>query len=70
MSTIQAGMGGQVQPNDNMIIWDHSQVYQLNHLNVQQEGEVDFSVKVRSDWNPSAADANNITINDEVNILR
>lgn len=68
MSTIQAEDGGQVQPNDNMIVWDHSQAPQLNHLDVQAQGEVDFSVKVKSDWNPSGNDANNTLINDEVNI--
>jgi uncharacterized repeat protein (TIGR01451 family) len=67
MSTIQAN-GGQIQPNDNMIVWDHSQAPQLSHLDVQQEGEVDFSVKVRSDWAPSASDANSTVITDEVNI--
>ena len=68
MSTIRAGNGGQAQPNDNMIVWDHSQVAQLDHLNVQQQGEVDFSVKVRSDWNPSAGDTSSTTITDEINI--
>ena len=68
MSTIQADGGGQAQPNDNMIVWDQSQVAQLRHLDVQQQGEVDFDVKVKSDWNPSATDINNTVINDEVNI--
>ena len=68
MSTIQAENGGQVQPNDNMIVWDQSQVSSLRHLDVQQQGEVDFSVKVKSDWNPSATDANSTVITDEVNI--
>jgi len=68
MSTIQAQGSGQVQPNDNMIVWDQSQVAALKHLDVQQQGEVDFSVKVRSDWNPSATDANNSIITDEINV--
>lgn len=68
MSTIQADMGGQVQPNDNMIVWDQSQVSQLRHLDTQQQGEVDFSVKVKSDWNPSGANANDTVITDEVNV--
>jgi hypothetical protein len=68
MSTIQAGMQGQVQTNDNMIVWDHTQVARLSRLDVQQEGEVDFSVRVKSDWVPSESDANNTVITDEVNI--
>lgn len=68
MATIQPGGAGQVQPNDNMIIWDHSQVYSLRRLDVQQEGQVDFYVKVRSDWNSRSQDPNNILITDQVNI--
>lgn len=67
MSTLQVGSYGQAQPNDNMIVWDHSNVPQLQRLDVQQEGEVDFSVKVKDNLNPSA-DSNGITIKDEVNI--
>ena len=68
MSTIQPGQGGQVQSNDNMIVWDRSQAPSLKHLDVQQEGEIDFSVKVKNDWNVSGQDQNNTLINDEVNI--
>lgn len=68
MSTLQSDDGGQVQPNDNMIVWDQSQVAQLRHLGVQQQGQIRFSVKVRSDWNPSATDGNSTTISDSVNI--
>jgi len=68
MSTIQAGMGGQVQPNDNMVVWDQSQVAQLRHLDVQEQGEVDFTVKVKTNWSPSITDENSTTINDSINI--
>jgi len=67
-STVRAENGGQVQPNDNMIVWDQTQVSQLKYLDVQQQGEVDFDVKVKSDWNPSGADVSNTTITDEVNV--
>lgn len=66
-SSIQV-QGGQVQPNDNLIVWDYRQVSQLRHLDVQEEGEVDFYVKVKSDWTPSGSDENNALITDEVNI--
>jgi len=68
MSTIQAGDGGQVQPGDNMIIWDYNQVFALRHLSVQQIGEVNFSVKLKNNWNPSGQDLSNTVISDEVNI--
>jgi hypothetical protein len=67
MSTIQAS-GGQAQSNDNMIVWASDRNPQLRHLNSQEEGEVNFSVKVKSDWNNSNQDQDNAVINNEVNI--
>lgn len=67
MSTIQAE-GGQIQPNDNMIVWDSKQTSQLRHLDVQQESEVDFNVKVKSNWVPTNQDGNDTLITNEVNI--
>jgi uncharacterized repeat protein (TIGR01451 family) len=68
MSTINAGNGGQAQPNDNMIVWDYTQASSLRHLDVQEQGEVDFYVKVKSDWNATNQDGSNTVINDSVNI--
>ena len=67
MSSIQT-QGAQVQLNDNMIVWDYRQVPQLSHLDAQEEGEVDFYVNVKKDWNPTSSDESNATITDEVNI--
>jgi uncharacterized repeat protein (TIGR01451 family) len=67
MSTIQPE-DGRVQQNDNMIVWDSSQSSQLRRLDVQGQGEINFSVKVKSNWNTSGVDSNNIVITDEVNI--
>jgi hypothetical protein len=67
MSTIQVD-GGQIQLNDSMIVWNYSQVPQLKRLDIQQEGEVDFSVKVKSDWSSSSLSSNNTVISDEINI--
>jgi hypothetical protein len=66
MSTIQVS-GGQVQPNDNMIVWDSSQNPQLRHLNSQDTGEVNFSVKVKNDWNNNSSQ-DSAVITNEVNI--
>lgn len=68
MSTIKADIGGQVQSDDGMIIWDQSQVAQLRKLDIQEEGEVDFNVQVKNDWVASGADANNTIITDSVNV--
>lgn len=68
LSTLQPGNGGQVQSNDNMIIWGSGQVSALRRLDVQQQGEVSFDIKVKSDWSPSSTDANSAIITDEINI--
>ncbi|HCC59608.1 MAG: hypothetical protein A2402_03350 [Candidatus Staskawiczbacteria bacterium RIFOXYC1_FULL_37_43] len=59
---------GQVQQDGSMIVWDSDRTPQLRHLDVQQSGEVNFYVKVRSDWVPSSSEPNNSVINDMVNI--
>jgi len=69
LSTIQANDGGKVQPNDNMIIWDFSQVSALRRLDVQQQGEVSFTVKVKNDFSPFVSvGQDNTIITDEVTI--
>jgi len=67
LSTLQAGNGGQVQSNDNMIIWDYNQVSALKYLDVQQNGEVNFSVKLKKDWVPPQNEAESV-ITDSINI--
>ena len=68
LSTIQPGFGGQVQSGDNMIVWDQNQVASLRRLDVQQEGEIDFYIKVKSNWSPSGVDSADTIITDSVNI--
>lgn len=67
LSTIQA-KDGQIQPDDNMIIWDSNQVSQLRHLGVQQEGQIDFFVKLKNDWVSPGADPESTIITTQVNI--
>lgn len=65
LSSIQPNSGGQAQ--GNMIVWGHNQTPELKSLGVQEEGRITFSVKVKSDWNPSS-DPNSAVIVSEVNI--
>ena len=67
MSTLQP-QGGQVQQNDNMIVFDSSLSPQLRHLDIQQSGQIAFDIKVKSNWTPSATDEKNSIITDEINI--
>lgn len=60
--------GMQVQVNDNMIVWDSRQVSQLRRLDVQQEGMVEFNVRVKDSWAASGAEEGDAIIADEVNI--
>ncbi len=68
LSTIEVGGGGQMQYGSNMIVWDGSQTPQLKYLGVQQQGEVNFSVKVKDNWVPSSSGSDGTVITDEVNI--
>lgn len=67
LSTVQAN-GGQVQQNDNMIVFDSNSVSELRHLATQQSGQINFSVKVKSNWIPNSSDPGSSIISDEVNI--
>jgi hypothetical protein len=40
----------------------------LSHLDTQQQGEVDFSVKVKNNWDSAGTSVDNATITDEINI--
>ncbi len=67
MSTISVP-GIQIQVNDNMIVWDSRQVSQLRRLDVQQEGMVEFNIKVKDSWAASGAEEGDAIIANEVNI--
>jgi len=66
MSTIQAE-NGQVQTGDGMVIFDYNNNSKLRKLNVSEEGEVNFSVKVKNDW-VSLADESAKTISNTATI--
>lgn len=67
LSTIQS-QDGEVRPNDNLIVWDFKQIPELRHLDTQQEGKVEFDVKLKDNWVPSDSEKNNTFIKNKVNI--
>lgn len=67
MSTIQA-QGGQVQPNDNMIVFDSNSAPQLRRLEKQQSAQISFDVRVKNNWMPNSSDPASSTITDEINV--
>jgi len=67
-STIEARNKGQVQPNDNMIIWAYKDVSMLKNLNVQEEGFVEFYVKVKDNFSASGPDQASAVITTNVNL--
>jgi hypothetical protein len=67
-STIQARNKGQVQPNDNMIVWDYKDVSMLKNLNVQEEGSVEFYAKVKDNFTASGQNQATAVITTDVNI--
>ena len=65
MSSVQVN---NAQVNDNLIVWDSKQASQLRNLGVQEEGKIDFYVKLKKSWVPSGSEVNNTIVKDSVNI--
>ena len=66
LSTLKAG-SGEYKSNDNLIIWDWKKVPELRFLDVQDEGKVEFEVKLKEDW-PFSESEINAVIENKVNI--
>jgi len=67
LSTIKVDLGG-AKTDDNLIIWDWKQVSTLKSLDVQEEGKVEFDVKLKDEWPISDTQPNNTIIKNKVNI--
>ena len=67
LSTLTSNEGN-VRPNDNLIIWDSKQVFELQHLASQQEVSLAFDVRLKNNWNPQNAEKNNIVLKNLVTI--
>ncbi len=67
LSTLKAKLG-EFRQDDNLIIWDWKQVPELRFLDIQDEGEVKFEVKLKESWPASESTANQTVIKDKVNI--
>ena len=59
LSTLVPGEGGQFQQSSNTIYWNQGQIKELKYLGPQDQGELDFSVKVKN---------SGVTINDKISI--
>lgn len=59
LSTLSVGNGGQLQQSSNTIVWNQGQINELKYLGPQDQGELDFSVKVKN---------GGVTITDKVGI--
>ncbi|MFA5878322.1 MAG: hypothetical protein WC845_03080 [Candidatus Staskawiczbacteria bacterium] len=67
LSTIDAPLG-QTRSGDNLIVWDWKQVPDLQRLDVQQEGKVEFYVNLKNEWAPGSTQSNNTVAQNTVNI--
>jgi len=47
LSTLSIGDGGQFQQSSNTISWNQGQIPELKYLGPQEQGELDFTVKVK-----------------------
>lgn len=67
LSSIEVNLG-QAKIDNDLIIWDWKQVSDLRYLGVQEEGKVEFSVRLKEAWQTSDAQLNNTIIKNKVNI--
>ena len=65
MSTLQS-QEGEAKKSDSLIVFDPKQVLELQHLQPQQEVKVDFSVKLKNNWDILDSEKNNIIIKNKV----
>lgn len=66
LSTIKF-TSAQAEADDNLIIWDWKQISSLRNLDAQEEGMVDFDVKLKNEWS-SDTQPNNTVIKNKINI--
>ncbi len=57
---------GEFNSGDNSIIWDWKRVPQLQFLDAQQEGFVEFWIKVKEDWQISETKGKNTSITNKI----
>lgn len=67
LSSIEVN-SNQARIDDNLIIWDWKQVANLRYLGVQEEGKVEFDVRLKDAWQTSNAQLNNTIVKNRVNI--
>jgi hypothetical protein len=61
-------LGGDARPYDNLIAFDYKQIADLKHLAPQQEGKVEFTIKLKDSWQMTEAEKNNSMIKNIVQI--
>ncbi len=66
LSTLESNLG-QVKANDNLIVWDWRQVPELRFLDVEEEGKVEFTVKLKEKWQVTE-ETGETTIKNEINL--
>lgn len=67
LSTIKFSLG-EARVDDNLVIWDWKQVSSLRSLDVQEEGSVEFEVKLKDEWPISYTQPNSTVVKNKVNI--
>lgn len=67
LSTISS-LTGEVRRDDRLIAWDQKQVQELGYLAPQQEGKVEFTLKLKDNWDVAGSEINNVVIKSKVDI--
>ncbi len=67
LSSLKSDLG-QVNPNDNLVVWDWKQVPELRFLDVKEEGKVEFTLELKENWQVLEDNKGETTIKNEVNL--
>jgi len=54
---------GECEPGDNSILWEWRRVGDLRFLNIQEEGKVEFWVKLKGEWEISSSEGKEVIKN-------
>lgn len=67
LSTISS-QTGEVRRDDRLIAWDKNKLPELEYLAPQQEGKVEFTLKLKDNFDISGSEINNVVIKNKVDI--
>ncbi len=59
---------GEIRQQDNLIAFDYKQNSQLKYLGPQQEGKIEFDIKLKDSWDFTDSEKNNLSIKNTIQV--